>query len=451
MLEFTISAAAVARGMSSYCATAVGQAPDAWRVSVGAVQLDLPAAAAVVVESALLAYGIRESSTMNNVVNAVNLACIAFVVVVGAGHASAENFAPFMPFGLGGVFAGASVVFFSFVGFDTVATVAEEVKNPARDLPIGLLGSIGVVAAVYCSMAATIVGMQPYTQIDEDAPFAVAFQRSGLSWAGSVVSVGALTGIVTSLLVSLMGQPRIYLTMARDGLLPPWFAAVHATRRTPLNATVVTGASAAALALLVDVDVLAQLVSIGTLCVFCFVCAGVIARRYCPEDGAPRWPVLRAVAGMAASAAVFSGCMELLPRAGPGLLALAVPALLLFVALAAWLARRPVALMPKRFRVPAAPWLPALGMLATIQLIASLGPVAWARFVVYYALCTAVYVFRTGRAGGAAPAGDAGRGAERDEDDDGVELLPSRGGAAAAEMGAEARPRHTGGDGEPLR
>jgi APA family basic amino acid/polyamine antiporter len=280
------------------------------------------------------------------------------------------------------------------------------VRNPGRDLPLGIIGSLLICTALYAAMCAVITGMVPYDQIDRNAPFAEAFTQRGMPWAASIVSAGAITGITTSLLVSLLGQPRIYMTMARDGLLPAWFARVHPRRGTPVNATVVTGISAGVLALLVDIDALAQLVSIGTLCVFCFVCSAVLARRYLPADGsgAPRAPVLWRVAGVAASALAFAFSTELLQ--GPAL-AFATPFVLIYIALTASFLWLPQQMKPKRFAVPLMPFTPALGMYATLQLIASLGPIAWLRFICYYTFCSGIYCYYRGGTDPAAAAAAA--------------------------------------------
>ena len=302
-------------------------------------------------------------------------------------------------------------------------------------------------------MCAVITGMVPYDQIDLDAPFAQAFASKGLGWAAGIVSAGALTGITTSLLVSLLGQPRIYMTMARDGLLPAWFGRLHATRGTPVNAQLFTGACAGLLALIVDIDALAQLVSIGTLCVFCFVCAAVLARRYCPAEG-PGWrPVLLRVAGLVGCGLAFAFCTVLLSGAQ---LVLATPFAGAFLAITASFTRLPQLLRPKRFAVPLLPWTPALGMYATLQLIASLGPVAWIRFVVYYALCTGVYcLYRGGadpvlaeaQAASAAAALSVGVGSEEggERGGDAEAGPPKEGGLELTQVPAPAVKRRAGG------
>jgi APA family basic amino acid/polyamine antiporter len=260
VLEFTISAAAVARGWTSYAATMVGLNSEALRFGPPAVRIDLLAFALIMAQSGLLCWGIKESSNFNIVINAVNLACIGFVLLVGGSKVERANWHPWAPNGVTGIFAASSIVFFSFVGFDTVATAAEEVRNPGRDLPLGIIGSLVICTALYAGMCLVITGMVPSSEIDLDAPFAAAFATRGMEWAAGIVSAGALTGITTSLLVSLLGQPRIYMTMSRDGLLPLFFGRIHPTRGTPVNAQLFTGVTAGLMAMLVNIDALAQLV-----------------------------------------------------------------------------------------------------------------------------------------------------------------------------------------------
>lgn len=401
-LELTISAAAVARGWTSYVATTIGLSPNALRVPMGALALDIPALCLTALIIALLCVGIKETARFNFIVTVVSLLAVAFVIVAGAFEVKPENWTPFAPGGVSGVLAGASVVFFSFVGFDTVATCAEEVANPGRDLPIGILGSLGVCAVIYALMCVIITGMVPTPNIDVDAPFAVAFAECGKGWAARVISVGAVASITTALLSSLMGQPRVYMVMARDGLLPEWFTKIHPKQGTPINATLFTGFTTGALALLVDIDVLAELVSIGTLAIFCAVCAGLLVRRHTPPDvGSPessagaeaaaRTPALLRVAALLAAALVFSVSYT---SGGGGYAAAVVCVVALggFIAATLSFLRLERHNHPKQFCTPLVPYLPAFGILATIQLITSLGPLAWARFVVYTLLCSVGYV-----------------------------------------------------------
>ena len=309
---------------------------------------------------------------------------------------------------------------------------AEETRDPGRDLPIGILGSLGICAVLYALMSLVITGMVPSSEIDVQAPFAVAFRDRGMPWAESLISFGAVAAITTALLSSLMGQPRVYMAMARDGLLPSWFGKVHPSLGTPVNASAFTGASVAALALTVDIETLAQLVSIGTLAIFAGVCAALLVRRHTPErsdDGGEvrmedRKPALKRVAALiiACVAFAFTSSVSLVARGVA--LGAAVAATVSFN-------RLPRHHDPKKgFSAPLVPYVPALGVLATTQLIASLGALAWARFAVYTALCSALYVWygAAGILGGWGPPGAGGRGAFRvmEESDDDDESFASR-------------------------
>ena len=425
-LELTISAAAVARGWTSYVCTLFRADPDALRVRLGGILLDVPAALLVAAVTVMLARGMRNTARFNAAVTVVSLLVIGFVIVFGFAEVEPRNWSPFAPNGLPGVFSGAGVVFFSFVGFDTVATCAEETKNPGRDLPVGIMGSLGICAGLYALMSLVITGMVPTPEIDVQAPFAAAFRDKGLGWAESVISLGAVAAITTALLSSLMGQPRVYMVMARDGLLPAWIARVHERFGTPLNASAFTGVTTGALALLVDIETLAQLVSIGTLFVFGSVCAGLLARRHTPEDGSGRAPALWRLAALLVSCVGVSASYRAMTLergtrgegAGAGgggegdegafsedsehgseasshaaaSACLALAFVGVFASTASFLSL-PRHNAPKRgFETPFVPYLPALGVLATTHLVASLPPAAWIRFLAYFVFTSALYV-----------------------------------------------------------
>ncbi|KXZ55291.1 hypothetical protein GPECTOR_3g427 [Gonium pectorale] len=222
VLEYTLSAAAVAKGFTAYTAALLGVNVKYLRLQASVLTLDVPAAGAVVLMSLILMRSTADSALFNILVTGLNLLLILFVLGAGFPFAKEENYHPFAPFGMRGVFTGASVVFFSFIGFDTVATAAEEVTNPGRDLPIGIVGSLSICTVLYVLMCLAITGMQSYSVIDLDAPFAAAFTAVGQGWAQRVVAAGALTGIITSLLGSLLGQARIYVTLGRQALAPAW-------------------------------------------------------------------------------------------------------------------------------------------------------------------------------------------------------------------------------------
>ena len=433
LLEYTLSVSAVARGFTSYFATAVGLRPDDLRVPVGPVRLDFPALGSIGLLCALLAYGTRESARFNSAVTGMNLVVICFIMGVGFPLGfKASTLTPFAPMKARGVFGGASRVFFSFVGFDTLATAAEEVKNPAFDLPVGILGSIGICAVLYAAMSLVICGMVPYQDMDMDAPFSQAFVAVGQGWAAQVVSVGAVTGIVTSMMVSLIGATRIYVVLGRERLCTPWFAAVHAGRNTPVNAVVAAGLTSGALAFVVDIEALADLVSIGTLFVAVVVAGGILMRRYTMPDQARRGPIHWRLLALVAASLGFSTTGGAAGHDGP--VPWGVP-LAFFLAIAAVTAS--FAALPKvgpvpKFAVPLTPYVPCLAIWAGLHLICSLGWKAYVRFVVWVVLGVFLYVtygvVHTAGSGAEAVAGAGGMQmgevvARRDSNFEGTSLL----------------------------
>jgi len=212
----------------------------------------------------LLVYGIRESATANTTIVIIKLAVVVFVIAFGSFMVNPSNWHPFMPSGFGGVMSGAAIVFFAFIGFDAVSTTAEETKNPKRDLPIGMIASLIICTVLYVLMS-------------DSAAVATAFAAK--PWAQALISAGALAGLTSVLLVFQLGQPRIFMAMARDGLLPRYFARIHPRFRTPYVTTIWTGIVVGGVAMLTDIGSLADLTNIGTLFAFALVCAGVIVLR----------------------------------------------------------------------------------------------------------------------------------------------------------------------------
>lgn len=226
LLEYVISCAAVSRSWTSYFATLCNKNPDDFRIVVHNMNPNYnhfdPIAVIVLAAICILAiYSTKGSSIFNYIASVVHVVIIAFIVIVGLIHVKPQNYVPFAPFGVRGVFQASAVLFFAYVGFDAVATMAEETKNPSRDIPIGLVGSMVVTTIAYCLLSATLCLMQPYTSIDVNAPFSVAFSAIGWDWAKYIVSLGALKGMTTVLLVSVVGQAR-YLTH----MILPWFSLV---------------------------------------------------------------------------------------------------------------------------------------------------------------------------------------------------------------------------------
>jgi APA family basic amino acid/polyamine antiporter len=257
---------------------------------------DLPAVLITAIITFILVRGVKESAFTNGIMVVVKVAVVLFVIIAGMRFVKISNWTDdFAPYGYGGVtffgspifgwsdkgmLAGAAGVIFAYLGFDAVSTQAEEAKNPKRDLPIGIIGSLVICTLLYVLVSGVLTGMVPYKQIDKDAPVATAFEQVGFESAQFIVTVGAIAGITSVLLVMMMGQPRIFLAMARDGLLPHgFFGAIHPTFRTPYKSTMLTGLMVAAAASLLPLNILADLTSIGTLFAFALVCGSVLVLR----------------------------------------------------------------------------------------------------------------------------------------------------------------------------
>ena len=242
------------------------------------IALNLPALLIVAAVTVLLIYGIRESARTNNTIVVIKVSVVVFVIAFGAFLVHPTNWTPFVPTGIGGVMSGAAIVFFAFIGFDAVSTTAEETKNPQRDMPIGIIASLIICTILYVLMAAVITGMRKYTTYLGD-PAAVATAFAAYPKAQALISAGAIAGITSVLLVFQLGQPRIFMAMARDGLLPQYFAKIHPRFRTPHITTIWTGVFVGGIAAVVDIGSLADLTNIGTLFAFILVCIGVVILR----------------------------------------------------------------------------------------------------------------------------------------------------------------------------
>ncbi|TMB22641.1 MAG: amino acid permease [Deltaproteobacteria bacterium] len=322
VLEYAVASSTVAHGWSHYFISFLGlfgvTLPGRWTgtpidfdpgthawVHTGAI-CNLPAAAVVLLVTVVLVIGIRESASFNAAMVCLKLVVVLFVICFGARYIQTQNWHPFLPYGVPGVLKGSAYIFFAYIGFDSVSTHAEEARNPQRDVPIAIITSLGLCTILYILVAAVLTGMVPYHQIDLDAPVARAFAVRGLPIAVFFISLGAVVGITSVLLVLLLSQARILLAMARDGLIPrSFFAAVHPVFRTPHKATILTGVFVATVAALFPLKILADLVNIGTLMAFVIVCAAVmIMRRTNPHVKRPfRTPLvpLVPIAGMASN------------------------------------------------------------------------------------------------------------------------------------------------------
>jgi APA family basic amino acid/polyamine antiporter len=321
ILEYAVASATVAHGWSAYFQDFLGIFgiklpftmtrapfdfnPDTGLLAVTGTIIDLPAIIIAAIITVILVKGIKESAGFNATMVIIKLTIVLFVIVVGAFYIVPDNWKNFAPFGYSGLsffgktiwgqtglggapvgmLAAAATIFFAYIGFDSISTHAEEAKNPRRDVPIGIITSLLLCTVLYIVVAAVITGMVPYEKINIDAPVSNAFAQVGLPWAQLLISFGAIAGITSVLLVMMLSQPRIFLAMARDGLVPPSiFGAVHEKFRTPWKSTILTGIFVATLAGLLPLRILAELVNIGTLFAFVIVCTAVLIMRKTHPD-----------------------------------------------------------------------------------------------------------------------------------------------------------------------
>jgi basic amino acid/polyamine antiporter, APA family len=286
ILEYTVAVSAVAIGWSGYAVTLLTGAGinlpaaliNAPGVKGGAV--NLPAMLIIGAITMLLIVGVKESAKFNNIIVGIKVIVVLMFLAIGIFHITPSNWTPFMPYGFSGVVKGAAIVIFAYLGFDAVSTAAEEVKNPQRDLPIGIIASLAICTVLYIAVSAVLTGMVPYLEFKENsAPVAYALAKVGVNWGSALVSVGAICGITSVLLVMTFGQTRIFFAMSRDGLLPKVFGAVHPKYGTPVKSTLLVGTVCALLAGFTPIGVVAELCNIGTLAAFIIVSASIIYMR----------------------------------------------------------------------------------------------------------------------------------------------------------------------------
>ncbi|MEY9211028.1 amino acid permease [Thermobifida halotolerans] len=357
ILEFTLAASVVSVGWSEYAGDLLGVPLS---VPVGDYRMNVGAMAVAGALGLVGMMGAKLSGRVTAVVVAVKVGIVLFIIAVGAYYVDPANWTPFVPpaepvpqdvqsagdrpltrvllgleptsFGLWGVIAAASVVFFSFIGFDIVATTAEETRNPKRDMPVGIFGSLTIVTILYMAVSAVVTGMRPYPELGVEAPLADAFRSVGADWAGTLISLGGVIGITTVILVLMMGQSRVAFAMSRDGLLPRGLSRTHPRFGTPYVTTLLTTAAVVLLAGFVPIGALEEMVNIGTLFAFVVVSVGVVVLRRTRPD------------------------------------------------------------LPRAFRVPWSPVVPALAALACLWLMLNLTVVTWLRFAAWMLLGVAVYL-----------------------------------------------------------
>ena len=354
ILEYALATATVAVGWSGYFGSlladvglrippALSAAPgETVAIAGGATthgMFNLPAALIVLVVASLLIVGIRQSANTNTVLVIIKSMVLVVFVVAGAAYVNRANLTPFIPpntgsfghFGWSGILRGAGVMFFAYIGFDAVSTAAQEAKNPQRDMPIGILASLGICTVIYIAVAVVLIGIVPYQRLNVADPLAVGIDATGLKWLSSVIKVSALFGLFSTMLVTLIGQTRIFFSMSRDGLLPALFQRVHPTFRTPHISTAVTGFVVAIAAGVLPINVLSVLVSMGTLLAFVLVCLGILVLRKTSPD------------------------------------------------------------IVRPFRTPGLPWVPLLGTAFCLAQMVSLPVQTWVRLVIWLAVGLAIY------------------------------------------------------------
>ncbi|EAZ31508.1 hypothetical protein OsJ_15645 [Oryza sativa Japonica Group] len=431
LMEYVLSNAAVARSFTDYLASTCGiTEPDAWRIQVDGIAkgynaLDFPAVALILVLTLCLCYSTKESAMLNMVITVFHLLFFVFIILAGLWNGSARNLVSphgLAPYGVRGVLDGAAIVYFSYIGYDSASTMAEEIRDPARALPVGIAGSVLVVSALYCLMSLALCAMLPYTEIAESAPFSAVFrEKAGWEWAGSVVGAGASLGIVASLLVAMLGQARYLCVIARARLVPAWLAKVHPSTGTPMNATIFldrangsikytnnftevkvlttvsdhencnAGLCTASIALFTELQVVFEMISIGTLLVFYLVANALIYHRYAKLGANRSLHVLLFLLILTLSSLGFSLSRRIHGQCRWGM-ALFGATSVTITAMFHCAVRRDMPEPPSEWMVPLMPWPAAASVFLNVFLMTTLKVMSFQRFGLWSFVIIVFYV-----------------------------------------------------------
>ncbi|XP_078163295.1 cationic amino acid transporter 9 [Carex rostrata] len=407
MLDYHIGAASIARSLASYFVSLLELFPflnghfPSWighgkELFGGVVSLNLLAPVLLAILTYVLCYGVKESSGINSFMTALKVTIVLVVILVGSFEVDVSNWTPFAPNGFKEIVTGATVVFFAYVGFDAVANSAEETKKPQRDLPIGILGSLIVCITLYVCVCLVLTGMVPYQNLGADAPLAEAFTAKGLKFVSVLISIGAVAGLTTTLLVGLYVQSRLYLGLGRDGLLPSVFAQVHPKRHTPVNSQIWVGIVAAVLAGIFNVTQLSHILSVGTLTGYSVVSACVLTLRWKDRGDihASKMRLSSWCEGVTCLVivAVSSFAAGLCYRFGAPFVSLVI-FFLIAVAAAAALYFRQVYGETPGFSCPWIPFVPIISIFFNFFLFAQLHEEGWYRFVILSLISVGIYAF----------------------------------------------------------
>lgn len=393
LLEYVVGGAAVARSWTSYFATLWNHKPQDFRIHVSGLadgynDLDPISVGVIILICIVAVVSTKASSRLNYVASVVHLVVIIFIIICGLIKADTSNYTPFAPFGPRGIFKASAVLFFAYVGFDAVSTMAEETKNPAKDIPIGLVGSMVITTFLYCLLAITLCLMQPYTLIDVDAPFSRAFESVGWNWAKYIVAAGALKGMTSVLLVGAVGQARYLTHIARTHMMPPWFAKVDQNTGTPINATIAMLSATAIICFFTKLDILSNLLSISTLFIFMLVALALLVRRYyvtgetTTQNRNKLIVFILLILGSSIATSIYWALSE-------GWIAYCITVPIWLFSTAGLSISVPQACSPKLWGTPLVPWLPSASIAINIFLLGSLDQESFIRFGIWtlFLLC----------------------------------------------------------------